>query len=210
MRTGRPVKVLTLSAEERVTLHRWARRPKSAQRLAQRARIVLLCGEGLSNTGVARQVGVTIQTVGKWRGRDHAVPGGLGTAHARVGDATVAAIAVVNAVGDVVGDEGRVLAGSTAPAGTPGFPDPHPFEETANTTLVVVVTDGRCDKLGCHLVAQSAHDGIARSLRPSHTRFDGDLTVACATGSVDVHLDRLQAAAADAVAASIRAAVDPG
>ncbi len=149
-------------------------------------------------------------TVGKWRGRDHAVPGGLGTAHARVGDATVAAIAVVNAVGDVVGDEGRVLAGSTAPAGTPGFPDPHPFEETANTTLVVVVTDGRCDKLGCHLVAQSAHDGIARSLRPSHTRFDGDLAVACATGTVDVHLDRLRAATADVVAASIRAAVDPG
>lgn len=69
MRTGRPIKPLILSVEERETLQRWARRPKSAQRLAQRARIVLLCGEGLTNTAVARQVRVTVQTVGKWRGR---------------------------------------------------------------------------------------------------------------------------------------------
>jgi len=69
MRTGRPVKPLKLSAEERETLQRWARRPKSAQRLAQRARIVLLCGDGLTNTAVARQVRMTMQTVSKWRAR---------------------------------------------------------------------------------------------------------------------------------------------
>lgn len=149
-------------------------------------------------------------TVGKWHGREYAVPGGLGVAHARVEDATVAAIAVVNGLGDVVGEDGTVLAGSIAPPGALGFPAPRPFEETANTTLVVVMTDGRCDKPGCHLVAQSAHDGMARSLRPSHTRFDGDLAIACATGAVDVHLDRLRATTADVVAASIRAAVDPG
>ena len=149
-------------------------------------------------------------TVGKWRGRDHAVPGGVGLAHARVDEATVAAIAVANALGDVVAEDGRVLAGSTAPAGSPGFPTPRPFEETANTTLVVVTTDGRCDKPACHLVAQSAHDGLARSVRPAHSRFDGDLAVALATGAVDVHLDRLRAATADVVAAAVRAAVDPG
>ena len=69
MRTGRPVAALELSAEERLTLQRWARRPKSAQRLAQRARIVALCGDGMTNTAVARKVGVTVQTVGKWRAR---------------------------------------------------------------------------------------------------------------------------------------------
>ncbi len=69
MRTGRPVKPLNLSAEERATLQRWARRPKSAQRLAQRARIVLLCGEGHTNAAVAREVRMTMQTVGKWRAR---------------------------------------------------------------------------------------------------------------------------------------------
>lgn len=69
MRTGRPVKPLNRSAKERETLQRWVRRRKSAQRLAQRARMAPLCGEGLTNSAVAQQVRVTMQTVGKWRAR---------------------------------------------------------------------------------------------------------------------------------------------
>src|SRR5262249_56501137 len=61
-------------------------------------------------------------TVGKWRGRDHAVDGGLGIASTEVdGGARVAALAVVSAAGDVIGPDGSVIAGSTAPAGTAGF-----------------------------------------------------------------------------------------
>ena len=61
----------------------------------------------------------------------------------------------------------RSLAGSTAPADVAGVPDAAPFEEErANTTLVVVVTDAALDKAACHLLAQSAHDGFARALRP--------------------------------------------
>ena len=146
-------------------------------------------------------------TVGKWRGREHAVPGGVGVAIARCGDANVAALAVVNAVGDVVGSDGEVVAGSTASPDSPAFPVDAPFEEhAANTTLVVVVTDAAIDKLGCHLVAQSAHDGLARALHPAHTRFDGDLAVALATGVVETHLDRLRVTAADLVADAIRIA----
>ena len=146
-------------------------------------------------------------TVGKWRGREHAVPGGIGVSAGRCDEANVAVLAVVNAVGDVIGGDGRVVAGSTAPPDAPAFPVDAPFEEqAANTTLVVVVTDAAIDKLGCYLVAQSAHDGVARSLRPSHTRFDGDLAIALATGSVETHLDRLRVVAADLVAEAIRAA----
>jgi L-aminopeptidase/D-esterase-like protein len=68
------------------------------------------------------------------------------------------------------------------------------------------VTDAAIDKLGCHLVAQSAHDGLARALHPAHTRFDGDLAVALATGAVETHLDRLRVIAADLVADAIRSA----
>jgi len=142
-------------------------------------------------------------TVGKWRGREFAVPGGLGVAHARVGDAVVVVVAVANAVGDVVGADGRVLAGSTAPPDAESFPTPRPFQE-GNTTLVVALTDGRLDKNACELVAGSCHDGIARALHPAHTRFDGDLSIALATGTVDVHLDRLRATVIDTVAAAIR------
>ncbi len=146
-------------------------------------------------------------TVGKWKGADDRVAGGLGSASARVDDAVVGALAVVNAIGDVVGDDGRVLAGSTAPPDTPPFPEPLPFVEGEHTTLVVVATNARLTKLGCHLVAQSAHHAMSRTLYPSHTRFDGDLTFALATGAVDAHLDRLRVIAVDAVVDAIRAAV---
>jgi L-aminopeptidase/D-esterase-like protein len=144
-------------------------------------------------------------TVGKWRGSEYSVPGGLGTATARVEGATVGALAVVNAIGDVVDADGRVLAGSSAPPDAPGFPDT-PFDEGA-TTLVVVATDARCTKSECHLLAQSGHHGLAQAVRPSHTRHDGDLVIALATGAVDVHLDRLRVTVTETVAAAVRGAV---
>ncbi len=147
-------------------------------------------------------------TVGKWRGADHGVPGGLGSASARVGDATVGALAVVNALGDVLGEDGRVLAGSRAGPDAEPFPDELP--EQPNTTLVVVATDAELTKRDCWLVAQSAHHGLARALHPSHTRHDGDLTVVLATGAVEAHLDRLRVAATEVVAAAVRGAVGGG
>jgi transposase len=66
---GIPLALLELSADERETLERWARRPKSAQALALRCRIVLACAEGGSNIEVAHRLGVSRLTVGKWRSR---------------------------------------------------------------------------------------------------------------------------------------------
>jgi L-aminopeptidase/D-esterase-like protein len=130
----------------------------------------------------------------------------MGTASTRVDDATVGAIAVVNAIGDVIGADGQVIAGSSADPGVGGFPDP-PLGPGENTSLVVVVTDARCSKLECRLLAESAHDGLARSLRPVATRFDGDIAFGVATGTVPAHLDRLRLGVVDAVAAAVRAAV---
>jgi transposase len=69
MKTGRPLKELALSSDERLKLEQWARRPKTSQRLALRSRIVLECASGLSNTQVAKKLKVTMPTVGKWRSR---------------------------------------------------------------------------------------------------------------------------------------------
>ena len=69
MRTGRPMPRLTVTPEERETLERWARRPKTAQALAQRARLVLTCAAGRPNTAVAAALRVSQPMVGKWRRR---------------------------------------------------------------------------------------------------------------------------------------------
>ena len=69
MRTGRPIPALILSPEEHGTLEQWARRPKTAQALAQRARIILLCARAQTNSTVAEKMRLTQQCVGKWRSR---------------------------------------------------------------------------------------------------------------------------------------------
>jgi len=84
-----------LNREERETLQNWARRPKSAQALAQRARLILACATGKTNLQVADEMALTPQTVGKWRSRfllqrldgllDEPRPG----APRRIGDAEV-------------------------------------------------------------------------------------------------------------------------
>lgn len=145
-------------------------------------------------------------TVGKWRGPEYAVPGGLGIARDRVGEASIAALAVVNALGDVVDASGQPLAASTAPPGADSFPEGGPFGAEA-TTLVVIATDALCTKADCFLVAQSGHLGIAHSIRPSHTRHDGDFVVALATGGVVTNIDRLCVAAAEVAADAVRRAV---
>ncbi len=146
-------------------------------------------------------------SVAKWRGAEHARVGGLGSASARDGDVVLGALVVVNALGDVFGLDGEMIVGSSAPPDTPGFPDPAPFNEGANTTLAVVATNARCTKLQCHLLAQSAHHGLARAIHPSHTRHDGDITFALATGEVEPHFDRLRVLATEVTAAAIRNAV---
>jgi len=69
MRTGRPKTPLTLTEDERRTLEQWARRPKTAQRLALRSRVVLACADGLPNGTVAARLHVSSNSVGKWRER---------------------------------------------------------------------------------------------------------------------------------------------
>lgn len=143
--------------------------------------------------------------IGSWRGVDYGRPGGLGSASARIDGAVIGALAVVNAVGDVIDTDGQVLAGSSAPPGALSFPEP--LVERENTTLVVLATDARASKSDCFLLAQSGHHGLAQALHPSHTRFDGDLVIALATGAVVASLDRIRVAATEVVAAAVRAAV---
>lgn len=143
-------------------------------------------------------------TVGKWRGVEAGVPGGVGSLSIRDDDLIVGALAVVNAAGDVIDADGTVLAGSTAGDGARPFPQ---LYGAVNTTLVLVASNAALTKPECLLVAQSAHDGFARAVHPAHTRGDGDLAVALATGEIEAPVDLVRLRACEVVAHAIRAAV---
>jgi L-aminopeptidase/D-esterase-like protein len=123
-------------------------------------------------------------TIAKWQGRESMRPGGVGHALAQHDDLIVAALAVVNAVGEPRADgppaEPRVPVG-------PSQVEPPAVGEA--TTIAVVVTNARLDKVGCRRVAESGQDGLARALDPAHTAGDGDAVVAAATGAVDAPLE---------------------
>jgi L-aminopeptidase/D-esterase-like protein len=129
-------------------------------------------------------------TVGQWRGV--ALQSGLRTATIRLGELTVWAIAAVNAYGEPGPLRREALSFESF---RQGF--------GRNTTIGAVVTNARLDKVGCHLVAQGAHDGLARALAPVHTRMDGDGFVAAATGAVDAAPDLVRTLAVEAVAEAI-------
>ena len=156
-------------------------------------------------------------SVGKWGGPEAMMKGGVGYAECRaVGGALVAALAVVNAVGDVLDGAGRVLAGARAAAGgwlarhTPERWLPRvsqfPLSGT-NTTLVAVLTDAAMSKPEAGRLAQRAHDGIARAVLPAHTSHDGDTAYALAAGTCEAPFDLVAALAVECVSEAIRNAV---
>lgn len=160
-------------------------------------------------------------TVGKLLGVARASRGGVGVAAVVLPDgAVVAALAAVNAFGDVVdADTGRVLAGP-GPAGGTAFRSAKALLEdglaesplvAANTTLVCVATTVPFDTGALKRVAIEAHDGIARAVRPAHTVVDGDVVFALAPAAASPPLLtrlRVGAAAAEAAARAIVNAVE--
>ncbi len=155
--------------------------------------------------------------VGKMFGPQRAAPGGIGTASVRVGGITVAALVAVNAVGDVLDENGLVLAGArdaegaglvgTTQALLAGEGPAHVMAGMA-TTIGVLATDALLNKAQATLLASLAHHGLARAVSPL-TPHDGDTFFALATGTSGKpgDLSALGAMAAEAVARAIRNAV---
>ena len=153
-------------------------------------------------------------TVGKLLGRDAWTKGGFGAASFEVDGATVCALAAVNAGGDVVGEDGEVVAGvwrdgafaSSIRLLIEGERPPYPVAGEA-TTLVCIVTDAGVSKLEAWKIARAATSGVGRAVVPSATAFDGDLVACVAGGEADADPFVLEAVAAEAAATAIRDAV---
>jgi L-aminopeptidase/D-esterase-like protein len=156
-------------------------------------------------------------TVGKWFGPSRMMKSGLGSYSVEIGGGVrVAALAVVNALGDVVDPKtGRIIAGARQ------SPESRAFANTAdamkngapggftqgNTTLVVVATDALLNRVEAGKVAQLATIGMARTIAPVFTMSDGDICFALSIGNKRATVDALGVAASEAVAEAILRAV---
>jgi L-aminopeptidase/D-esterase-like protein len=131
-------------------------------------------------------------TVGKAAGIRFAMKGGVGTWAARAGDVIVAALVVVNAVGDVRDARGEILAGARQPDGK--FLDAiryladggTPLGDAArtNTTLAVVATNADLTRIQLQALANAGGDALARRIVPFGTMLDGDIVFAVSTAAV--------------------------
>ncbi|MEY2783322.1 MAG: hypothetical protein RLZZ134_1381 [Pseudomonadota bacterium] len=155
--------------------------------------------------------------VGKLFGLDRCMKGGIGHASVRVGPWVVGAMVACNAVGDVIDPTtGQVLAGARTADGASlldtqrallnGESGKRPLSGT-NTTIGVVATNATLNKAQAKRLAMSAHDGLARSIRPAHTPLDGDTLFAMATGTEPGPAD-LMLLSVMAAEATARATVD--
>jgi L-aminopeptidase/D-esterase-like protein len=159
--------------------------------------------EAASEEVVEGSVGAgTGATVAKVRGLSHAMKGGIGTAVAEADGVTVGALVAVNALGEIVDDDGEVLV--AARGGEDGEP---PAPAFGNTTIGVVATNARLSKERAHLLSLAAQDGLARAIRPSHTIWDGDTVFTLATGEIDAQQAAVEELAERVVAEAIRRGV---
>ena len=141
-------------------------------------------------------------TVGKVFGPHLAMKGGIGSAALTVGGVTVAALVVVNALGDVVNPKnGRILAGARTTGSGLTLQDTvnslvqgastGALSTGGNTTIGVLATDAVLSKSQAHRLAQMGHNGLAQTIRPVHTPWDGDTLFALATGKSGVPADMM-------------------
>ncbi len=165
-------------------------------------------------------------SIGKLFGMAHAMKGGVGSASLSAGGYTVGALVAVNALGDVLDPAtGEPLAGARRADGH-GLRHsarslahgelPSELVAGAATTIGVVATDATLTRPQANRIATMAHDGLARSISPVHTMFDGDTLFVLATGTANaaaagagnaVSVTVLGALAAEAVARAVLAAV---
>ena len=151
-------------------------------------------------------------------GNERASKGGIGSSAIELSNGMiVAALMAVNAVGNVIGKNGRIVAGLRAGDGQSFVSVLETMSDLMNnapappanesTVIGVVATNAKLSKAATTKVAQMAHDGVARAVNPAHTMYDGDTIFALATGKIAADPTVVGAFAAEAVAESIRRAV---
>ncbi|HSJ86415.1 MAG TPA: P1 family peptidase [Anaerolineales bacterium] len=148
-------------------------------------------------------------SVGKMRGMKYATKSGIGTASIDIYGVVIAALVAVNAVGDVVDPHnGRIVAGQQNGSSLESMKNNQARSAVkSNTVIGVIATNAKLTKSGATKVAQMAQDGLAQTIRPAHTMFDGDTIFALATGEQEADVSMVGAFAAEVMAEAIVRAV---
>jgi L-aminopeptidase/D-esterase-like protein len=155
-------------------------------------------------------------TIGKLFGKARSMKGGIGSyTVALPGGVLVSALVAVNALGDMRDPAtGRIIAGARKSAGSREFVDSEAemkrgavIGAAGNTTLAVVATNARLNKVQANKLAQFASLGMARTIYPVNTMADGDIAFALSLGALEADINNLGVAAAEAVAQAILRAV---
>ena len=152
-------------------------------------------------------------TVGKWAGFEYRMNGGFGFSIIQMDDLIVSAVAVVNSVGDIVDENGRIIAGARkdgkfiAEDKKFRFALQRKIQFGTNTTLVCEMTNAKLSKVDAYKISKRADDGISRAIHPSHTSYDGDVIFTVATKQVDTEFEIVAELSSYVVAEAIRDAV---
>jgi L-aminopeptidase/D-esterase-like protein len=149
-------------------------------------------------------------SVGKMRGMKYAMKSGSGTASLDIHGTIVGALVAVNAIGDVVDpSNGNLIAGMRAGTTLGWMKENQAAHRTvkSNTVIGVIATNASLTKAQATKVAQMAQDGLARTIRPAHTLFDGDTIFALATGRQEADVSMVGAFAAEVMAEAVLRAV---
>lgn len=156
-------------------------------------------------------------SVGKLLGMDRAMRGGVGIYGVQIGDLQVASIVAVNCLGDVIHPEtGERAAGLLDEEKKKIISTEEEMYKTydnktnlfsGNTTIGVVITNGKMNKAQATKVASMTHNGFARSMRPAHSMFDGDTIYALSTAEVEADVNVIGALGAETMAKAVYQAV---
>lgn len=172
------------------------------------------CENAMENMPKSGNVGAgTGATVGKLKGPDFAMKSGLGMYAVQVGELKVGAVVAVNACGDVWNfEKGHIIAGTLNDEKN-GFADSESLMykmaelPSGNTTIGVLITNGKFTKDRMTKIAQMTQDGYSRSIRPVHTSMDGDTVYAMSVGDVEANFDLVGTLGARVMSKAIENAV---
>jgi L-aminopeptidase/D-esterase-like protein len=169
------------------------------------------CQNAIGDLNLQGSIGAgTGATVGKWSGIPNAMKGGLGISTIDFGETFITAVSVVNSVGDIVDETGKIVAGAIDDNGKliaegdltrRWHPPEVGFSE--NTVLSVILTNSRLSKIEANTLSKRAQNGLARAVIPASTSYDGDIIFTLASGQIKNEPDIIYELATEAVRRSI-------